>query len=234
MNTAATTGTQTAGASATAAASKARKDAMMGKDQFLTLLLAQLKNQDPLSPMDNTEFTAQMAQFSSLEQLFSVNDNLVGLQTLSSSLNNTQALNIIGKEIEANGNSIHVGSGIASDISYELPFEASAVTVSVLDKDGNVIRSLEQGHTRAGKQTIKWDAKDHKGNPVPAGIYAYSVNAVDGNGTSIDASTYTRGLVTGISMVNGITQLHVGGNRVMMGDVNQITEPGASQAKPKI
>ena len=227
-------GTVGATQSATSSTSDAKKKAMMGKDQFLTLLLTQLKNQDPLSPMDNTEFTAQMAQFSSLEQLFSVNDNLVGLQTLSSSLNNTQALNIIGKEIEANGNSVHVGSGIASNISFDLLNDSTNTTVNILDKDGNVVKTIEQGHMSAGKQTIKWDATDYRGNPVPAGLYAYEITATDGTGDGIETTTYTRGLVTGISMVNGITQLHVGGNRVMMGDVTQISEPGKSaQAKPK-
>jgi flagellar basal-body rod modification protein FlgD len=221
---------ETGGTQATATDAR-KKDAAMGKDQFLTLLLAQLKNQDPLSPMENTEFTAQMAQFSSLEQLFNVNDNLVGLQTLAASQNGTQALNLIGKEIEASGDSIHVAQdGIASPISFDMPGDANHVTISIFDQNDNLVNVIEAGSLNAGSQNIEWNGRNGNGAPVESGLYSYAVNAVDGSGDVLTVDTYTRGIVEAISMKNGVTLLHVGGQRLMMSDIKQVMLPSGNSA----
>lgn len=220
----------TGGMQATATDAK-KKEAAMGKDQFLTLLLAQLKNQDPLSPMENSDFTAQMAQFSSLEQLFNVNDNLEGLQTLAASQNGTQALNLIGKEIEASGDSVHVGTdGSVSPISFEMPGDANNVTVSIFDENEQLVNVIEAGSLSAGGQTVEWNGRNNNGAPVKSGLYSYTVNAIDGTGDVLTVDTFTRGIVDAISMKNGITLLHVGGQRFMMSDIKQVMLPSGNSA----
>jgi len=101
------------------------EDNTLGKDDFLNLLITQLQNQDPLSPMDSTEFSAQLAQFSSLEQLSNVNENLETLLLYQGSLNNSQAVSFIGKTITASGDSVLITDGIPDNIHFELAGDAS-------------------------------------------------------------------------------------------------------------
>lgn len=209
----------------------AKKEAEMGKEQFLTLLIAQIKYQDPLSPMDNTEFTAQMAQFSSLEQLFNVNDNLVGLQTLAASQNSTQALSMIGKEVEAFGDNVLIAQdGSASPISFDMPDTANNVNISIFNQSGNLVDVIEAGTLSAGPQTVSWNGRDSNGTPLPSGLYSYSVNAIGGNGDVLSVDTFTRGIVDAISMKNGVTLLHVGNQRFMMSEIKQVMLPSGNSA----
>ena len=211
--------------------SSAKKQAEMGKEQFLTLLLAQIKNQDPLSPMDNADFTAQMAQFSSLEQLFNVNDNLEGLQTLAASQSGTQALALIGKEVEASGDNVHVAKdGSASPIAFDMPGDANNVTVTIFDQNGNMVKVIDVGGLNRGPQRIPWNGRDSHGTPLESGLYSYTVNAVDGNGDVLTVDTYTRGIVDAVSMKNGVTQLHVGNQRFMMSEIRQVMLPSGNSA----
>ncbi len=214
--------TQTANYSSSESA-KTKSDSM-GKDQFLTMLITQLKNQDPLSPMENAEFTSQMAQFSSLEQLFSVNENLVGLQHLSNSMNNTQALNLIGKEIEADGDLISVGDGTASSISFILPEAAAEVRINIKDKGGQTVKSISLSGMTKGPHEISWDAKNNRGGEVAAGLYTYSVSASSYTGDELKADTFMRGTVDAVSVDGNITYLHVGEKEVMLSEVTKILQ----------
>jgi len=219
------------GGAQASAVDKKKSEAAMGKDQFLTLLLAQLKNQDPLSPMENTEFTAQMAQFSSLEQLFNVNDNLEGLQTLAASQTGAQSLNLIGKEVEASGDNIHVAQdGSTSPISFEMPGDANNVTVSIFDQNGSLVNVIEAGSLTTGPQNVEWNGRNTNGAPVEPGLYSYSVNAIDGTGDVLTVDTYTRGVVEAVSMKNGVTLLHVGNQRFMMSEIRQVMLPSSNSA----
>nr|MBL0716726.1 hypothetical protein [Desulfobacterales bacterium] len=103
----------------------------MGKDAFLELLVTQMQYQDPLNPMDSTAFTAQLAQFSSLEQLNNVNENLEYSQLYQSSINNSQAVSFIGKDIRAIGDTISVNNGIPGSLSFKLTEQADDVLVNI-------------------------------------------------------------------------------------------------------
>jgi len=211
----------------TGEASKSVKkdDKSLGQGDFLKLLVAQLKNQDPMNPMDNTDFTAQMAQFSSLEQLMSVNDNLEILTTSANATNSAQAMSLIGKEVKAEGNSIHVKNGIASDISFELPDTAGKVVISVEDQNGNVVRTIEQSSMSAGPQQVAWDGKSQYGAPLPDGLYNYTVIAKDMEGNVMEVATFTRGIVDTISFENGIGYIHIGELKYMLSEVLEVKEP---------
>lgn len=215
------------------ASTEARDRQAMGKDQFLTLLVAQLKHQDPLAPMENQEFTSQMAQFSTVEQLFSVNDNLIALQQISASVNNTQALTLIGKEIEAVGDSVHISGGRASSISFTLPSPADRVRVHILSPSGDVVRTIERGGMGTGNHDIDWDGRSYLGDALPDGLYTYSIDAITASGESIEADTYMRGIVEAISMEDGITYAIVGDKKIMMSDISEIRQPGTGETASK-
>ena len=122
----------------------AKKEEALGRDDFLKLFLAQLNNQDPLNPMDGTEFSAQLAQFSSLEQLFNVNENLESMKTLQDNSSRFQALELIGKDIEAEGDTLSLVNGTPTTGSFTLE-EAADCTVLINDADGYPVREIPLG-----------------------------------------------------------------------------------------
>lgn len=197
---------------------------ILDKDDFLLLLVAQLKAQDPLKPMDSTEFTAQLAQFSSLEQLYNVNDNLEYLQLYQASMNNSQAVSLIGKSIKASGNAIAAHGGNADPIHFALASDADGVFVSIYDATGALVKTIESGGFGAGEQTIQWDGTNNEGQKVADGAYAFEIIAIDENENVVDTATFTVAKVTGITFKNGIVYLVAGNKEIPIGDVVEVTE----------
>jgi flagellar basal-body rod modification protein FlgD len=202
----------------------ASKDSALGKDDFLNLLVAQLQNQDPLEPMDSTAFTSQLAEFSSLEQLASVNENLENLQMYQSSINNAQAVSFIGKNIDALGDSIQLASGETEEIYFELSENSSSVFINIYDEAGGLVKYIENGLLGEGKQSLEWDGTDNGGNTLPGGIYKFEVMAVDTTGDKVQTATYIRDKVTGVTFKNGVTYLMAGGMQIPLGDVTEVFE----------
>jgi flagellar basal-body rod modification protein FlgD len=187
---------------------------IMGKEDFLHLLVAQLQAQDPLNPMDSTGFTAQLAEFSSLEQLQNVNSNLEGISTSQAISTNSQAVDFIGKTVTAVGNSITVQNGTSSPLQI--------IYISVYDQYGNFIRDLEVGALPAGQHTLSWDALDYLGGQVPDGSYRFEVNAIDAEGNSVATTAFTSGTVTGVNFEDGLAYLIIGDEQIPMGNVVQV------------
>jgi len=200
------------------------KDSALGKDDFLNLLVAQLQNQDPLNPMDSTAFTSQLAEFSSLEQLANVNENLEYLQMYQSSINNAQAVSFIGKNIDALGNSIQLESGENEDIHFELSQDSSSVVINIYDEAGSLVKYIENGPLGEGKQSVEWDGTDNSGNTLSGGIYKFEVMAVDVNGDKVQTTTYISDRVTGVTFKNGVTYLMAGGIQIPISDVIEVFE----------
>jgi flagellar basal-body rod modification protein FlgD len=195
-------------------------------DQFLRLLTTQLQNQDPLSPMDSTEFTNQLVQFSSVEQQIKGNkltENLISMQTL-----NMTALGVsfIGKEVEVGGNTFANKGGETVTLSYNIPEDATSGTVSILDKDGEVVYS-QNAELETGTHSIKWDGKDNDGNIVDPGTYTIKVGALaDKKALTVD--TYVPGHVDGLeSSADGALYLNVGDKKIPLTDIYKIMEPKA-------
>jgi flagellar basal-body rod modification protein FlgD len=216
----------------TAAASSTSKTTM-GKDAFLTLLITQLQHQDPLNPADSTEFTAQLAQFSSLEQLNNVNENLSALKLYQASINNAQAVSFIGKDIVATGNSVEARSGQTVACEFDLAQPAQKVVVSVYDATGAFVKDVVATGLTAGRQTVSWDGRDRSGNTVADGAYTFEVQAEGSGKEAVAATTYTRGTVAGVSFQDGVTYLAVGNRRVAIGDVVQVTQQTAATPQPE-
>ena len=202
----------------------APKPNILDKDDFLYLLITQLKSQDPLNPMESTEFTAQLAQFSSLEQLHNINENLGYLQAYQASINNSQAVDLIGKTVKAFGNSISLTDGVSDEIHFELEADASSVVINIYDSDDKLVKVVESGALSVGEHTLRWDGTDNKGYKVPDGVYTFEVLAVDENQETVQATTYIMGKVTGVTFKDGTTYLLARNQEIPIGNVIQITQ----------
>ncbi|VAX32912.1 Flagellar basal-body rod modification protein FlgD [hydrothermal vent metagenome] len=197
----------------------------VGKDDFLRLFTTQLRYQSPLNPMDSTEFTAQLAQFSSLEQLVSMGDTLDGILSYQDSLNNALATNLMGKMVKVEGNRVNLEGSAA--ISYEVSQNVGKMTLNINNSSGEVVRTIELGKQPAGGGRYIWDGTDNDGNPLPDGLYTVNFSAADNNGNSVPVSTETLSMVTGISFEDGITYLVLDNNtRVSLGEIKEIWEGG--------
>lgn len=224
------TTTSIAGASTPQTAAQSaneRKSLAEQFDGFLVLLTTQLKNQDPLSPMDANEFTAQLVQFTGVEQSVNTNkklDDMLGVMRADPFGSGSQYL---GKEIEAAGNRVVLGDKGVASIGVNLPEGVAAALVTVLDADGQPLRIL-QAAPKAGTQTLTWDGRDAKGERVPAGTYDVRVDAADVTGQVLAASTGVRGTVTGVESRHGSIVLSVGEQTVPLADVHAVRTPVAA------
>ena len=197
----------------------------LGKNDFLKLLTAQLAHQDPLNPMDNTAFVAQLAQFSSLEQMQNVNSNLGTSILLSQSVNNSLATTLIGRDVQASGDTVTQTAGGSSNLNFNLDSDAS-VQVTVVDSSGKTVATLKPGDMKAGQQSVTWDGKADDGTTAPSGDYTFKVTATDAKGNPVGAETFIRGRVTGVKFENGSTYVMVGSRQLSMSDITQIFEAG--------
>ena len=194
----------------------------MGKDDFFKMMIAQLQHQDPLNPLDGTDFTAQLAQFSSLEQLSNVNDQLEMLGLYQASLNNAQSISLIGKEITAIGDVVKV-EGASVDLAYNLSESAEQVTIKIYDEGANLVDTLELGSQQEGENSVTWDC-----GGIASGNYSFDVSAIDANGDAISAYTLITGEVTGIAFKGGFyPYLSVNGQDIPLGSIISVNEPAA-------
>jgi len=176
----------------------------MGKDDFLKLLVAQLKNQDPLAPQDNTQFVAQLAQFSSLEAAMGTNSRLDAISGQNQGLANTEVVSLVGKTATVKGSLITAsGSGAAVPVGFTLAGASDSTTVSIQNAAGEVIRSIPVGAHTPGLVKINWDGRDDHGNIMPAGTYAVSVQAKTADGNAVAVAQETTGLVKSVAFDKG-------------------------------
>jgi flagellar basal-body rod modification protein FlgD len=181
----------------------------LGQEDFLTLLIEQLKNQDPLNPMESVEFTAQLAEFTSLEQLFTMNDSLSSIEETLYSQGQDDILQLIGKTVKASDNTILIEDDTVSSGSYILETGAD-VTITIYDSNGSEIWSLNKGWQDAGEYDVEWDGKDSIGEMVEEGTYTFEVTAKDADGNDVTANTYITGEVTGVTYKYGDPYLMIG------------------------
>ena len=195
----------------------------MGQDQFLTLLLAQLKYQDPLNPMEGTEFSAQLAQFSSLEQLVNMNDKLESLEAVQQGSNRLQALNLIGTEVEASGNILSLKDGEMAKGIFSVEDWANCV-VNIFDQDGKLIRQLDLGGVNPGEQEFLWDGKDSGGGQMIEGAYPFEIVAVNAEGQTLSVETRIQGKVDSINLENNDPILYIGETALTLDQIKDIKQ----------
>ncbi|HUD51292.1 flagellar hook assembly protein FlgD [Parvibaculum sp.] len=214
-----------AAASASSSSSSTASTALSGNyEMFLTLLTTQLQHQDPTNPMDSSEFTSQLVQYSSVEQQIQANKNLETLISTVGNQNATFAINMLGKEVTAVGTGAALADGKAN-WGYNLASDAASVNVSVLDSNGNTVYSTSLSNQEAGNQTFTWDGKDSAGTAQPDGTYYISVTANDASGTAVAATTTITGKVTAVDFSNGTPKVTVNGAQVDYANITAVSNP---------
>jgi flagellar basal-body rod modification protein FlgD len=190
------------------------------QDRFLTLLVTQLKNQDPMNPMENAELTTQLAQMSTVEGINKLN---AGFETLLSGYQSSQSLQaaaLIDRTVLAEGNQLILGAkGAAGRAS--LADAADSLKVRISDANGNVVRVLDLGAHAAGYLDFSWDGKDASGNALATGQYSFAVDA-SAAGAAVSATAYALGKVASVSLSGSGIKLEIPG--IGTRDVSQIVQ----------
>lgn len=198
----------------------------LDKDAFFKLMLAQMKNQDPTNPMKSHEMAAQLANFSSLEQMQNMNKTLEELKNGQKPAENFQALNLIGKAVA--GDSSRVVRSLNDkdhDFRFSLPMEASEVSVKVRDADGTVVRTYNLKGLKPGENKLTWNGEDERGLKAPVGEYQFIAEAKTSDGKKMGIKTDFDGVITGVSYSAEGPVLNVGNQAIRFRDVKQITDP---------
>jgi flagellar basal-body rod modification protein FlgD len=227
MSTSAATATSNSSTSAGSTPNASQAALTSNYSTFLTLLTTQLQNQDPLDPMDSSQFTNQLVLFSQVEQQIQTNAQLTTLISDSNANTTQQALSYIGLDVTATGNSFNYDGSDSVNLGYTIPSTAASSTVSVTNAAGVQVWS-ENGQTAAGNYTATWNGTDSSGNALAAGTYTVAVTAVDSTGTPLSTTTTVPGQVTGVSTTNGTTYLTINGAAVPLSSVTSASYPGTS------
>jgi flagellar basal-body rod modification protein FlgD len=221
MTTPVTSATNTA--STVAAAGDSAMTQLSGNFQtFLTLLTTQLQNQDPLSPMDSNQFTQQLVEYSQVEQQINTNDNLKTLINQGSAQTGAYGVSYLGKAVTiANGNA-PLANGQAV-WAYNLDAASASTQLSVTDANGNVVYGAT-GDTTAGQHLLNWDGKNSNGTQLPDGTYKLTVTAKAADGSTVNSSVTTTGVVSEVDMTSGTPVLMVGPMAVNLADVSGVLD----------
>jgi flagellar basal-body rod modification protein FlgD len=202
----------------------------MDKDAFFKLMLAQLKNQDPMNPLKNHEMAAQLAQFSSLEQMTNMNTTLTKLEGKSTQPENFQALNLIGKTVAGDSSRVaRTTFDKEHDFNFNLPQDASEATVKLLSAKGELVREYKLNDLKLGANKVNWNGMNEGGVKQPPGEYVFQIEAKNSQGNKIPVNTAFKGEITGLSFSAEGPVLQVGSQSIKMRDIGQITD---SSAKP--
>lgn len=217
MDIASLTATSATPAAAAGAAAAAPQD--LGRNEFLRMLIAQLENQDPLNPQDATEFTAQLAQFSSLDQLFGMRSSIDALSKVQSVAQSLSAASLIGRSVTAETNRIEIpASGAPPELSFEVDVATSVLGAELRDANGAVVARLGASDLAAGRTQIPWSA--FGGAPAP-GVYTLASTPAGGSAAPrvlVDAR------VTGATFADGAPTLLLGSIAIPVTQIRQVRE----------
>ena len=192
-------------------------------DTFLSLLTTQLKNQNPLDPLDTNDFTQQLVQFTEVEQTIKQNDHLENLIKLSAANTITNLVGFLGREVTLAGDTAELKDGTAS-WNYEIHGAADTSTLSVLDANGVPVFTTS-GSAPTGKTTFFWDGRTDAGTTAPDGKYTLAISAVDSSGTALNVTTETVGVVDGVDFSGDEPFLLIGGREVKLDEILSVTRP---------
>ncbi len=211
-NSASSTSTASA---ASAASSLVSANGQQLQDQFLKLLVSQMKNQDPLNPMDSAQMTSQLAQISSVQGIQNLNSSITSLLGQMNSLQTLDSANTVGSTALVNGSSLVLANNASTGTpiavgGYQLPSTADAGTISIKNASGAVVQTLPMSALTQGVNTFQWNGMQADGTQAPAGTYTFAINASSG-GKAVAATTLSAGVVQGIQQnANGVPQLNLG------------------------
>jgi flagellar basal-body rod modification protein FlgD len=190
-------------------------------DTFLKLLTTQLQNQDPTQPMDSSQFTQELVQFSQVEQQIDTNSNLESLISLTKSNSGTSAISYLGKTVTLDNGNASLSNGQAQ-WDYNVSSTAQSTSLVVTNDSGKVVYSGD-GETSSGTHTFTWDGKDNNGDAVSDGTYTLSVSSTTSDGTKIDTSVASYGKVTGVDLSGDEPKLEIGSMSISLSDAKQVS-----------
>jgi len=201
---------------------------VLGQDDFLKLLVTQLSNQDPLNPLDGQQFAAQLAQFSSVEQLVNigstVEQNGATMDLLNQTTNAGIASSLIGSTVEALGNDFSFDGDGSVPISFELDANASDVSIEIRDAAGNLVRTLSLGANDVGRHDYDWDGKNDDGATVQAGQYTFDITAKDSNDNLIATTSLVRGEIDRVTFGADGILLWIGDTSIPLANITTVEE----------
>ena len=208
--------------STAASAAATQADTSLTSADFMQMLVAELKNQDPTSPQDSSAFVTQLAQMNQLEQTADINTNLQNLLNSQNSAANLSSVSLIGQQVTAPGSQVSLTSGSQSTLAFTLPSAAAQVNVQITDANGNTVSTLTQGATAAGVNSISWNGLNASNQPLPTGTYTFTVTGTDASGQAIQGTSMIQGLVTGVNLSGTSPVLTVNGQNVPLSSVVQV------------
>jgi flagellar basal-body rod modification protein FlgD len=174
--------------------------------------------QDPLNPLDNYQMAAQLAQLGTIDGINTLTQSIDVMNAYQAANAHLQVIGLIGKKVEALGNTLVVNQGNPAEGSYQLS-KPGKVTIEVYDSQGNLVKTLNEGMKEATKQKFAWDGTNQSGQKVPDGAYRFKVKAVDANGDPISVSTSMVGVVSGISFEDGVTYVNIGSEKITLSSI---------------
>lgn len=196
----------------------------LGKDSFLQLLVTQMQNQNPLDPQDNTQFVAQLAQFSSLETMQNLSTSVDAIGGMYQSSQALQASSLVGRSVIVDSGSTNVDTTKTMTGQVVLPSTSTVTTVKVYDSTGSVVRTIDLGQQKAGTTSFTWDGKDDAGNTLATGNYSFkATGSLDGTSTGL--TTYLPATVTSVTMGSAGTSMTLNladGTNIALSKVQQI------------
>lgn len=204
------------------------ENSKLGKQEFLNLLVTQLRHQNPLEPLKQEEYAAQLAQFSSLEQLSNLNDRFDQMyqsnQQLNQSITNALSATLIGKRVRGVGNTLIYDAGRNNQIHYRLGTTADSVTVQIKDSVGNVVKTQSLGPQEAGDHSWTWNGRlDTNAAAADGEHYTYEITGTTEDGQTISGQPFIDGKITGVQYTGqGNMSFLVGDLRVSTGEVEKI------------
>ncbi len=204
---------------AATAAQSMKQDIGMNKDDFLKLFITQLQNQDPLNPMDGTQFISQLAQMTQVEQAYNTNTNLQNILSAINGNANYSAVSFIGKDVLAPGSQVTLTDGSQPVLNYSLAQSASSAEIDISDASGNIVRTITGPGGPTGEYSVTWDGKDSNNNPLPAGAYTFAASGVDASGNKFAATSLIQGTVSGVKLDGSSPVLTVGGTDVALSSI---------------
>lgn len=197
-------------------------------DTFLSILTTQLKNQNPMDPLDTNQFTAQLVQFTGVEQQLKTNEYLAALMTSGQNTAKSDAVSYIGKEVTSSGKTGELTDANAVFWAYSAAANAANATVTIKDAKGQTVYS-ETGPLKAGPGTFRWDGKGSDGTMKPNGVYTVDIKGKDANGQDVKISTASIGIVTAVDFTGDVPVLTVGSRRVTISDVTDVRIPDVTK-----
>src|SRR3954465_3483840 len=190
---------------------------------FLTLLTTQLKNQNPLDPLDTNQFTQQLVQFAGVEQQINMNQQLTSLVALQKATQTTSAMSFLGSTATVDGTTTKLTNGAAAwSFSVDKP---STATINIKSATGALAYSGSYPLT-PGAQNFNWDGRGNNGVKWPDGDYTMTVTVVDASGTTVAVSTEVKGTVDSVGLTQNPPVLTIGGQRFSLDKIKQIVRPG--------